>query len=151
MLYRTRKTKEVDFGFSLGLGPLAPGSLGPSQHASHPTGIVAEPPPPSNSAPANTQSPLPYDSELSVLSGQKPAQRTPGSARNRGQKRSIFDIPLEEPPEERRSTKRRKIGRHIGCTSLTLLNLLRFAEQRLRNIRWTRRRDNPTRTSRFRP
>lgn len=97
--YRTRKIKEVDFGFSFGLDP--PGSaFGDPSHASQPIGIVPEPPPPSNSAPA---------SGLSVSPSQKSLERS-GSARGGPQRRSIFDIPLDEPAEERRGSKRRKLG-----------------------------------------
>jgi hypothetical protein len=80
--YRSRKIKEVDFGFSLGLGPLGPESGEPSQPASQPTSVVAEPP-----------------------------RRRP----------SIFDIPVDEPREERRGSKRRRLGMYIGLQRIALL------------------------------
>ena len=107
-LSRTRKIKEVDFGFSLGLG--AP-SEDPFQSASQPELPIdtvpadREPPalPPSNGLPA---SPIPRSS-----------QRTPGSARNKLPERpSMFDIPGDDEPEPPRSIKRRKIGAYfIDC------------------------------------
>lgn len=102
--YRTRKTKEVDFGFSFG-GPSI-GLPGPAQPA-----IISEPAIPSQSK----SNPTPSASTAApqtVLSQTETSQRTPRGARNHlPQRPSAYDIPPDDVPNLNRSNKRRKISR----------------------------------------
>lgn len=121
--HRTRKIKEVDFGFSLGLGAPAEES---SQPASQPTNNDLKPAPapqpplldapplvpaPSTADVIQTQStPSPTRTNAFGASRDQPV-RTPGSARNKlPPRRSTFDIPPDDEPELERSSKRRRIG-----------------------------------------
>ncbi|KAJ5601999.1 hypothetical protein N7510_011533 [Penicillium lagena] len=80
---RTRKAKEVDFGFSFG-GPTI----------DEPSVLDAAPP----------QATPPAESQRST-------RRTPGSARNNLPERpSTYDIPADDVPEQTRSAKRRRIS-----------------------------------------
>ncbi|KAL3435115.1 hypothetical protein BDV09DRAFT_204231 [Aspergillus tetrazonus] len=118
----TRKIKEVDFGFSLGLGAPAEES---SQPASQPTKNDLKPAPapqpplldapplvpaPSTAGAIQTQStPSPTRTNAFGASRDQPV-RTPGSARNKlPPRRSTFDIPPDDEPELERSNKRRRI------------------------------------------
>ncbi|KAL4815821.1 hypothetical protein BDW67DRAFT_185264 [Aspergillus spinulosporus] len=118
----TRKIKEVDFGFSLGLG--APAEE-PSQPASQPTNHdlkpAAAPQPPLLDAPPLAPVPSTTDA-IQTQSTPSPTRtnafgasrdqlvRTPGSARNKlPPRRSTFDIPPDDEPELERSNKRRRI------------------------------------------
>ncbi|RJE27137.1 hypothetical protein PHISCL_00490 [Aspergillus sclerotialis] len=101
-----RKIKEVDFGFSLGLG-LGTETEAPSQPLSQPTNFAEAPTSrQTNSAPENTRSSP--KNRLSNSPNQSD-QQVPGSARNRRPRPSTFDIPLDEEPEQRRTSKRRRI------------------------------------------
>lgn len=121
MIDRTRKIKEVDFGFSLGFGPPAEES---SQSVAQPTNSILDsapvsqaplleaPPPPESTTtkPPQTQS-TSSPPRTNPSSQNQPVRRTPGSARNKLPPRpSTFDIPAEEEPELERTSKRRKIG-----------------------------------------
>lgn len=124
---RSRKVKEVDFGFSFGLGPLGAETEAPSHPSSQPTAAVAEPPSlqPSSSASQDTQQqppPLPPSNGL-LPSPSQSAQQRPGSARStRRQRPSTFDIPTDEDPEQRRTSKRRRIGTCLDdCIDLYLV------------------------------
>ncbi|KAL4766876.1 hypothetical protein BDW60DRAFT_212506 [Aspergillus nidulans var. acristatus] len=118
----TRKIKEVDFGFSLGLGAPAEES---SQPASQPTNNdlkpTQAPPPPLLDAPRLAPAPSTTD-VIQTQSTPSPTRtnafgvsrdqlvRTPGSARNKlPPRRSTFDIPPDDEPELERSNKRRRI------------------------------------------
>ncbi|CBF81127.1 hypothetical protein AN5229.2 [Aspergillus nidulans FGSC A4] len=118
----TRKIKEVDFGFSLGLGAPAEES---SQPASQPTNNdlkpASAPQPPLLEAPPLVPAPSTADA-IQTQSTPSPTRtnafgalrdqpvRTPGSARNKlPPRRSTFDIPPDDEPELERSNKRRRI------------------------------------------
>lgn len=98
---RSRKPKEVDFGFSFGLAPAIPEA--PPQQ---PTTAPARQPKTQPAPQAQLSSPK------TDLPGSQGSQRTPGSARNaRPQRPSTFDIPSDDDEIELpRSAKRRKIG-----------------------------------------
>ncbi|KAL5361555.1 hypothetical protein BJX96DRAFT_152196 [Aspergillus floccosus] len=101
----SRHIKQVDFGFSFGLAP-APTGLPESADADF--GIATGPPVPPQppSAPETIHS----EKKDAASPDPAPAQRTPGSARNALPERpSTFDIPLDEPTDHGRSSKRRKI------------------------------------------
>lgn len=104
--HRTRKTKEINFGFSFG-GP----SIGfpePEQPAIIPEIKI---PPQIETAPIASTLP-PQEASSQPQSQTDNPQRTPGSARNnRPQRPSAYDIPLDDAPEQIRSNKRRKISR----------------------------------------
>lgn len=104
--HRTRKTKEINFGFSFG-GPSF-GFPEPEQPA-----IVSETIIPPQIEPAPIASTLPPQEASSQPQSQtKNPQRTPGSARNnRPQRPSAYEIPPDDVPEQIRSNKRRKISR----------------------------------------
>ncbi|KAJ5750456.1 hypothetical protein N7533_007484 [Penicillium manginii] len=100
----TRKTKEINFGFSFG-GP----SLGfpePTQPAIIPETTIHP-----QTEPASIASTLPPQEASSQPQSQTDnIQRTPGSARNsRPPRISAYDIPPDGAPEQIRSNKRRKI------------------------------------------
>ncbi|CAI7670603.1 unnamed protein product [Penicillium manginii] len=102
----TRKTKEINFGFSFG-GP----SLGfpePTQPAIIPETTIHP-----QTEPASIASTLPPQEASSQPQSQTDnIQRTPGSARNsRPPRISAYDIPPDGAPEQIRSNKRRKISR----------------------------------------
>ncbi|KAL3475199.1 hypothetical protein BJX99DRAFT_162989 [Aspergillus californicus] len=123
----TRKIKEVDFGFSLGFGPVDESSQ-PAQPLD--TGLPAPelepaPQPPTLDAPlheitttevSQTQS---FTSPTRVNSSQEQSQRTLGSARNKLPPRpSTFDIPTDENLEQERSNKRRKLDSPTPVSAL---------------------------------
>ena len=102
LIYRTRKIKEVDFGFSFGLAP--PVSDETAQPASEP----------SEPANAQAQSSTPHRGLLGPRR-QGPTYRSPGASRNDLPERpSLFDIPQDDSPDDapvsERSRKRRKVG-----------------------------------------
>lgn len=101
-LYRTRKAKEVNFGFSFG-SPLAEPS------APVPLAIVPEPrnPPQTQTAPVTTP---PLKASRPISQGPR-TERTPGSARNKLPERpSTYDIPSDDRSEQTQSNKRRKLS-----------------------------------------
>lgn len=116
ILYRTRKIKEVDFGFSFGLAPPINETVQPASQPS------LQPPAPShtNSEPENTQSQsLTPQKGLKASQSQGIVYRSPGSSRNDLPERpSLFDIPQDDPPLSERSRKRRKIG---SCTLIVTI------------------------------
>ncbi|KAL4761534.1 uncharacterized protein BDW70DRAFT_159794 [Aspergillus foveolatus] len=118
----TRKIKEVDFGFSLGLGAPAEESSQPeSQRINNDLKPAPAPQPPLLDAPPLVPAPSTTDA-IQTQSTPSPTRtnafgasrdqlvRTPGSARNKlPPRRSTFDIPPDDEPELERSNKRRRI------------------------------------------
>ncbi|KAL1966646.1 hypothetical protein VTN77DRAFT_4057 [Rasamsonia byssochlamydoides] len=128
----TRKIKDVDFGFSFG-SPVAAAPQQSSRQSPQPApappvglGPAERPKTPEIQVPASQSSP---NKTSAGSQGRKGTIRTPGSSRNRLPERpSTFDIPLDEPPEQGRSAKRRKIGAVITVPEDAPVPLLENAQ-----------------------
>ncbi|KAJ5234846.1 uncharacterized protein N7469_004014 [Penicillium citrinum] len=101
----TRKTKEVDFGFSFG-GPTF-GISEPAQPFIAPGSVLSSQT--ETLAPTSTTTPQNPSSQTGSLTNRP--ERTPGTSRNnRPPRLSAYDIPPDGIPEQTRSNKRRKIN-----------------------------------------